>query len=86
MLAKLQSRRKQLDLGYTDRIRVVVRGDERVQRVADAWREHITSEALCVDLSVEALEGSEQGDDESRWDSAEAQGSRFAISVERASS
>lgn len=80
VLARLQSQRKQLDLGYTDRIRVTVRGDERVQRVVDSWREHISQEALCVDLAIEALDGSEQG---KGWDGAEAQGSRFAIAVER---
>jgi len=82
VLARLQGQRKQLDLGYTDRIHVTVRGDERARSVVDQFRDHISKEALCADLAVEPLAGDE--DQTKGWDVAEAQGCRFAILVERA--
>lgn len=59
VLAKIQSHRKKLDLGYTDRIAVTVRGGERVARVMDQHAAHIEKEALCASLVVESLAGDE---------------------------
>jgi isoleucyl-tRNA synthetase len=73
VLARVQAQRKQLDLGYTDRIRLVVRGSERVQRVVRAHQAHIAKEALCDAVSVAALaDGGEV---------YEAQGERFAVEL-----
>ncbi len=59
VLSSLQSQRKKLALGYTDRIDVEVRGGERVRRVVEAHRAHIAKEALCASLAVAALAGDE---------------------------
>ena len=53
VLAKVQSVRKELDLGYTERIEVVVRGSERLCRVIDADRARLAKEALCSSVRVE---------------------------------
>ncbi len=79
VLARIQAQRKQLDLGYTERIDVTVRGGERVKRALERHRDHIAAEALCDSLSVEdgapeALGG---------WDEATIQGERVAMSVTR---
>ena len=78
ILAKVQGHRKQLDLGYTDRIVLEVRGSERVQRVMEAERERIANEALCSDLQVGMI-GAEASDD--AWQSASIQQEPVAIRV-----
>ena len=56
ILAKVQSVRKELDLGYTERIDLLVRGNERVCRVVEADRARLGKEALCSSVRVELAE------------------------------
>lgn len=77
VLALLQSHRKRLALGYTDRIAVELRAGERVGRVVEAHRAHIEREALCKHLTVAALTGDED-------DTVNAQSEPLALRVERA--
>jgi isoleucyl-tRNA synthetase len=67
VLARVQAKRKQLGLGFTDRIVVRVGGSERIRRVVAANREVIASEALCAEIVVtESAEGYDElaiGDD-----------------------
>ena len=62
LLARVQAARKDLALGYTDRIRLWVDGDARVRRVAEAARESISRETLAAELHVgpEGLTGQEE--------------------------
>jgi isoleucyl-tRNA synthetase len=53
ILAWVQGQRKQLSLGYTERIGVTVRGSERVGRVVAAHKAHIASESLADSIDVE---------------------------------
>lgn len=55
ILAKIQSARKQMGLGFTERIGLTVYGAERVQAVVQAQQEHIAKEALCDSVAVEPL-------------------------------
>jgi isoleucyl-tRNA synthetase len=64
VLAKVQAERKRLNLGYTERIVLTVRGSERICRVVDAARAHISGEALCVRIEIEALSADALADDE----------------------
>ena len=52
ILRRVQDLRKDLDVGYTERIRLRVAGSERVERVAEANREALARETLCSDLQV----------------------------------
>jgi isoleucyl-tRNA synthetase len=52
LLARVQAARKDLNLGYTDRIRLWVDGDERVRRVMQAAREHLSRETQAAELHV----------------------------------
>ncbi|HZH03301.1 MAG TPA: DUF5915 domain-containing protein, partial [Myxococcaceae bacterium] len=52
VLAKVQAMRKGLDLGYTERIRLAIEGDERVRRVCDGARELIMRETLATELTT----------------------------------
>jgi isoleucyl-tRNA synthetase len=54
VLARVQALRKELDLGFTERIRLGVAGSERVQRVAAANRELLASEALATEVTIGA--------------------------------
>jgi isoleucyl-tRNA synthetase len=58
ILARVQSLRKELDLGYTESIELTVRGSERVRRVVEADRAHLAKEALCSSIRVEASSSS----------------------------
>ncbi|XXF80384.1 isoleucine--tRNA ligase [Myxococcaceae bacterium GXIMD 01537] len=62
LLARVQGARKDMDLGYTDRIRVWVDGDARVKRVTDEARELISRETLASEIHVgpEGLTGQEE--------------------------
>jgi isoleucyl-tRNA synthetase len=62
LLARVQAARKDMALGYTDRIRLWVGGDERVQRVAKESKELISRETLATELNVgpEGLTGTEE--------------------------
>lgn len=62
LLARVQAARKDLALGYTDRIRLWVDGDARVRRVMQEARESISRETLAAELHVgpEGLIGNEE--------------------------
>jgi len=62
LLARVQAARKDLNLGYTDRIRLWVDGDERVRRVVQAAKEHLSRETLAAELHVgpEGLTGTHE--------------------------
>ena len=62
LLARVQAARKDLALGYADRIRLWVDGDARVKRVTEASRELISQETLAAELHVgpEGLTGQEE--------------------------
>jgi isoleucyl-tRNA synthetase len=64
LLARVQGARKDLELGYTDRIRLWVDGDARVKRVTDEARELIARETLASEIHVgpEGLTGKEAED------------------------
>jgi len=46
ILSRVQGLRKDIQLGFTDRISLAIDGSDRVKRVVEAAREDITSEAL----------------------------------------
>jgi isoleucyl-tRNA synthetase len=79
LLARMQNRRKQLGLDFTDRIRLTIRGSERVRRVVEAARDYLMRETLCDELAVEppAEDASEE------WQTAEIQDERVAFRVAR---
>ncbi|MFP2925907.1 isoleucine--tRNA ligase [Pyxidicoccus sp. 3LG] len=62
LLARVQAARKDLDLGYSDRILLWVDGDARVKRVTEASRELISRETLAAHIHVgpEGLTGQEE--------------------------
>jgi len=53
-LARVQGARKDLNLGYTERIRLAVEGDDRIQRVCEESRELIARETLAVEVTTES--------------------------------
>jgi isoleucyl-tRNA synthetase len=55
VLAKIQQKRKDLGLGFTDRLALTVFGSERVVRVVEAARASIAEEALCSLIVVKSL-------------------------------
>jgi isoleucyl-tRNA synthetase len=56
ILSRVQGVRKEMSLGFTERIDLAIGGSERVQRVAEASRAVLVREALCLKLSIgEAL-------------------------------
>ncbi|WP_434347557.1 isoleucine--tRNA ligase [Myxococcus virescens] len=62
LLARVQGARKDMELGYTDRIQLWVDGDARVKRVTDEAREMIARETLASSILVgpEGLTGKEE--------------------------
>jgi len=52
ILSRVQALRKEMDLGFTERIRLAIDGSERVKRVAEAAREALASEALASEVVV----------------------------------
>ncbi|WP_437804902.1 isoleucine--tRNA ligase [Sorangium sp. So ce1078] len=50
ILSRVQGLRKELDLGFTERIRLALDGSERARKVAEASRELLTQEALAAEL------------------------------------
>lgn len=52
VLARVQAVRKDLNLGYTERIRLALGGSERMQRVCDKHREVLMSESLAEELQI----------------------------------
>jgi isoleucyl-tRNA synthetase len=63
VLARIQTRRREMDLGYTDRIRVRVGGDEAVRNATERFAEFIKGEALAIDLKVEPARGDDRVDE-----------------------
>jgi isoleucyl-tRNA synthetase len=61
ILSRVQGVRKEMSLGFTERIDLAIGGSERVVRVAEASREVLVREALCQKLAVGGVEG--QGGD-----------------------
>ncbi|MCA9569227.1 MAG: class I tRNA ligase family protein, partial [Myxococcales bacterium] len=57
LINRIQTERKNLDLGYTDRIRVEVRGDDALQAAATRFAEHIQHEVLAISMDVGPLAG-----------------------------
>jgi len=54
ILSRVQGVRKELDLGFAERIRLAVDGSERTRRVATAIREELAAEALAVEVTIGA--------------------------------
>ncbi len=61
IINRVQGRRKELDLGYTDRIRVVLAGDGAVAKAAGRFRDRIAGEVLAT--AMEIVEDTEAPDD-----------------------
>jgi isoleucyl-tRNA synthetase len=79
VVSRIQSRRKQLGLDFTDRIRIALRAGDRVRGVIDGARAYIMHETLADDLALEPW-AEPSGD---AWQSAEIQGERIAFRVTR---
>jgi isoleucyl-tRNA synthetase len=60
LLNRIQTLRKELELEYTQRIRLSIKGSERLERVIEERREHLMRETLCVELAEEPLEGADR--------------------------
>lgn len=54
LLSRVQGLRKELDLGFTERIRLGIDGSERVKRVAEACKETLMQEALATSVEIGA--------------------------------
>ncbi len=54
VLARVQAMRKELNLGYTERIRLALEGDDRIVRVVESAKEQIAKETLAVELKAGA--------------------------------
>jgi isoleucyl-tRNA synthetase len=50
ILHRVQNLRKELDVEYTQRIRLSVQGSERLQRIIAANEDHFKGEVLCTEL------------------------------------
>lgn len=62
LINRIQGRRKELDLGYTDRINLVLSGGPEILAAATRFHQHIGKETLAVGFELVALEeGSEDG-------------------------
>ncbi len=59
ILSRVQGARKELELGFTERIRVAIDGSERVRRVAEGAREALLREALAdrIEIGAASFEG-----------------------------
>jgi isoleucyl-tRNA synthetase len=53
VLNRVQTLRKELELEYTQRIRLAIQGSERLQRIIQAREEHLRGETLCVELQLD---------------------------------
>jgi isoleucyl-tRNA synthetase len=53
LLSRIQALRKELELEYTQRIRLAIQGSPPLQSIVEARREHFMGEVLCVELSEE---------------------------------
>ena len=61
LLRRVQNLRKELDIEYTQRIRLSIQGSERLRKILEANEEHFKAETLCVELRT----------DETKWDGAQ---------------
>ena len=52
ILRRVQDLRKDLDVGYTERIRLRVSGSDRIEQVAAANRDALAAETLCTGLAI----------------------------------
>ncbi len=50
LLHRIQNLRKELDIEYTQRIRLSIQGSDRLQRILAANQDHFKSEVLCTEL------------------------------------
>ena len=57
LINRIQSQRKELGLGYTDRIAVSLSAAGPLAAAAERFRDHISAETLATSLDVTALEG-----------------------------
>jgi isoleucyl-tRNA synthetase len=63
LLNRIQTLRKELELEYTQRIRLAIKGSERLERVIEERREHLMSETLCTELVADVdWEGADKRD------------------------
>ena len=53
LLHRVQNLRKELDIEYTQRIRLSIQGSDRLRRILAANEEHCKAEALCVELRTD---------------------------------
>lgn len=63
LINRIQTARRTLDLGYTDRIVIEVAGDEAVVAAAQRYSAHIQAEVLGTQLEVRALAAGEGSDE-----------------------
>jgi len=59
VLSRIQSRRKELDLGYTDRIHTVVQGSADLIAAVERFSQHLQEESLSSSLEVEIKDQSD---------------------------
>lgn len=52
ILSRVQGVRKELSLGFTERIRLSVDGSERTRRVAESIRDELVAEALAIEVVI----------------------------------
>jgi isoleucyl-tRNA synthetase len=83
LVNRVQAARKQLGLDFTDRIRLEIRGSDRLRRVVEAHRETLMSEALCTSLETgEPASGGEAGT--GAWVDGTVADEDVALRIERA--
>ncbi|MEZ4319568.1 MAG: isoleucine--tRNA ligase [Myxococcota bacterium] len=76
LVNRIQTARKDLQLGYTDRIAVKVYGDDAIVSAAQRFAEHISKEVLATDFVAQPLSGTPTG---------EVDDHPFSLAVERVS-
>lgn len=52
VLSRVQALRKDLDLGYAERIHLVVAGSDRIRRVCERYRQTIATESLATEITM----------------------------------
>jgi isoleucyl-tRNA synthetase len=57
LLHRVQNLRKDLDVDYTQRIRLSIAGSERLRRIVSENQEHLMGETLCVELVHDGAPG-----------------------------
>lgn len=61
VLAKVQQKRKDAGLGFTDKLALIVYGTERVVRVVEGGRDSLLLEALCTSIDARPLSEAPRG-------------------------